>query len=79
MTAEIGRILFTEYLFQVELAAMLLLAALLGAVALTLRRRQDARYTSAGNATKVMASDRLRLIHLKAEKVAERDEKQPIK
>lgn len=79
MTAEIGRILFTEYLFQVELAAMLLLVALLGAVALTLRRRQDARYTSAGNAAKVMASDRLRLIHLKAEKVAKRDEKQQIK
>ncbi len=70
LTAEIGKSLFTEYLFQVELAAMLLLVALVGAVVLTFRRRTDARYTSAGEAVKVKPSDRLRLVKMATETVA---------
>lgn len=71
LTAEIGKTLFSEYLFQVELAAMLLLVALVGAVVLTLRRRTDARYTSAGEAVKVRAADRLRLMEMVSEKIAD--------
>ncbi|MBR7068907.1 MAG: NADH-quinone oxidoreductase subunit J [Oxalobacter sp.] len=70
LTAEIGKSLFTGYLYQVELAAMLLLVALVGAVVLTLRRRTDARYTSAGEAVKVNPSDRIRLVEMEAEKMA---------
>ena len=71
LTSEIGKSLFTEYLFQIELAAMLLLVALVGAVVLTLRRRTDARYTQAGEAVKVNPADRIRLIEMEAEKMAE--------
>lgn len=71
LTAEIGKVLWTDYLFHIELAAMILLVALIGAVALTLRKRNDAQYTSAGDAVKVRASDRLRMVDLKSEKVAE--------
>ena len=53
------------------LAAMLLLVALVGAVVLTLRRRTDARYTPAGEAVKVNPADRISLIEMEAEKMAE--------
>lgn len=70
LTFEIGKVLFTDYLFHVELAAMILLVALIGAVALTLRKRTDARYTSAGDAVKVRAADRLSMVDLKSEQEA---------
>ncbi|MGN0918227.1 MAG: NADH-quinone oxidoreductase subunit J [Oxalobacter sp.] len=71
LTAEIGKTLFSEYLLQVELAAMLLLVALVGAVVLTLRRRTDARYTSAEEAVKVRSADRIRLVEMVSEKMAD--------
>ena len=71
LTSEIGKVMWTDYLFHIELAAMILLVALIGAVALTLRKRSDAQYTSAGDAVKVRAADRLTMVDLKSEKVAE--------
>lgn len=67
LTAEIGKALFTEYLFNVELAAIILLVALIAAVTLTFRKRTDAKYTSAGRAIHVRSEDRLRLVEMKAE------------
>lgn len=69
LTSEIGKALFTDYLFDVEIAAMLLLVALVAAVTLTIRRRGDAKYTSADTAVRVRSEERLRIVDMKAERV----------
>ena len=69
LTSEIGKALFTDYLFSVEIAAIILLVALIAAVTLTIRRRSDARYTSASVAIRVRPEDRLRVVEMKAEGV----------
>lgn len=69
LTAEIGKALFTDYLFSVEIAAIILLVALIAAVTLTIRRRSDAKYTSAGAAIRVRPEDRIRVVEMKAESV----------
>ena len=64
LTAEIGKALFTDYLFNVEIAAIILLVALM---TLTFRKRTDAKYTSANKAIHVRAEDRIRIVEMKAE------------
>ena len=70
LTAEIGKALFTDYLFSIEIAAIILLVALVAAVTLTIRRRDDARYTSAAMAVRVRPEDRIRIVEMKAESLA---------
>ena len=67
LTAEIGKTLFTDYLFNVEIAAMILLVALVAAVTLTIRHRKDAKYTSADVAVRVRPEERIRIVDLKPE------------
>lgn len=67
LTRELGRVLYTEYLYAFEIAAVILLVAMVAAVALTLRRRSDVTYTSASKAVKVTKADRLRLVEMKAD------------
>jgi NADH-quinone oxidoreductase subunit J len=71
LTAEIGKVLFSRYLLQIELAAMLLLVALIAAVVLTIRRRNDAQYTRAEVAVRVDPKDRLQMIDIAPEKRAQ--------
>ena len=66
-TKELGKLLYTQYIFAFEVAAAILLVAIIAAVALTLRRRKDVKYTDPGAAVKVKASDRLRIVSMKAE------------
>jgi NADH-quinone oxidoreductase subunit J len=66
-TRELGKLIYTQYIYAFEIAALLLLVAIVAAVALTLRRRKDTRYFSPGDAIKVKASDRLRIVRMKAE------------
>lgn len=66
-TKELGKLIYTHYLYAFELAALLLLVAIVAAVALTLRRRKDSKYFAPGDAVKVKASDRLRIVKVKAE------------
>ena len=65
--SKIGKALFTDYLFNVEIAAIILLVALIAAVTLTFRKRTDAKYTSANKAIHVRAEDRIRIVEMKAE------------
>ena len=67
LTSEIGKSLFTDYLFNVEIAAIILLVALIAAVTLTIRKRADAKYTSANKANHVRAEDRIRIVEMKAD------------
>jgi NADH-quinone oxidoreductase subunit J len=66
-TRELGKVLYTQYVFAFEIAAIILLVAMVAAVALTLRRRKDTRYFDPGLALKVKASDRIRVVNMKSE------------
>lgn len=66
-TRELGKLIFTQYVYAFEIAAVVLLVAMVAAVALTLRRRKDSKYYDPADAVKVRSSDRLRVITMKSE------------
>lgn len=66
-TKELGKLIYTQYIYAFEIAAMLLLVAIVAAVALTLRRRKDSKYFNPGDAVKVKRGDRIRIVSMKAE------------
>ena len=63
-TVEIGKMLYTEYLLGFEIAAVILLVALIGAIVLTLRERKDAKYQNISEQVKVRKEDRLRKVSM---------------
>jgi NADH-quinone oxidoreductase subunit J len=63
-TVEIGKVLYTKYLLGFEIAAIILLVALVGAVVLTLRSRKDAKYQKISEQVKVRKEDRLRKVSM---------------
>jgi NADH-quinone oxidoreductase subunit J len=67
-TLELGRALYTRYAYPLELAAMLLLVAIVAAIALTMRRRVGLKYQDVDAQVAVKASDRLRIVKMDAEK-----------
>ena len=66
-TKALGRVLYTEYAFAFEIAAVLLLVAIISAIALTLRRRKDSRAQDPSLQVKARPQDRVRLVSMKAE------------
>ncbi|HED35549.1 MAG TPA: NADH-quinone oxidoreductase subunit J [Gammaproteobacteria bacterium] len=66
-TKELGRILYTDYVYAFELAAVILLVAIVAAISLTLRRRPNTRYQTPGKQMQVLKEDRLRIVKMKAE------------
>jgi NADH-quinone oxidoreductase subunit J len=71
-TKELGRVLYTDYVFAFELAAMILLVAIVAAIAITLRRRKETKYQDARAQLAVRASDRLKIIKFPPEPSANR-------
>ena len=67
-TEALGQLIYTEYVYPFELAAVLLLVAIVSAIALTLRRRKDARYTDPSRAIRTKAADRVRLVKMPAQR-----------
>jgi NADH-quinone oxidoreductase subunit J len=67
-TKELGKILYTEYVFAFEIAAVILLVAIIAAISLTMRRRPDTRYQNPSQQIKVRKQDRIRIIKMEAEK-----------
>lgn len=63
---ELGRLMYTQYLYPVEIAAVILLLAMVAAIALTLRRRKDSKAIDPSIQVRVRAEDRVRLIKLDA-------------
>jgi NADH-quinone oxidoreductase subunit J len=59
-TKELGKLLYTEYLYPLEIAAVILLVAIIAAIALTLRQRKDSKHDEPGRAGEGAARDRLR-------------------
>ena len=64
---ELGTTLFTRYAYAVELAAVLLLVAIIAAISLTLRRRRGLKLQDISAQVAVRASDRVRIVKMKAE------------
>lgn len=58
----LGKLLYTEYLFPVEIAAVILLVAMISAIALTLRQRKDSKAINPSMQVRVRASDRLSVL-----------------
>jgi len=67
-TKELGRLLYTDYAYPLELAAVLLLVAIIVAIALTLRKRKDTKYQNPGRQAAVKRADRVRLVSMPSEK-----------
>lgn len=66
-TEELGRVLYSDYVLPFEVAAVILLVAIVAAISLTLRRRPTTKYQTPGNQIKVKRNDRLRIIKMDAE------------
>ena len=69
-TKELGRLLYTQYAYAFEIAAVILLVAIIAAIALTLRRRKDTRAQSPSEQVRARRAERVRLVSLPAEKDA---------
>ncbi|HET9331852.1 MAG TPA: NADH-quinone oxidoreductase subunit J [Steroidobacteraceae bacterium] len=67
-TAELGGVLYTQYAYPLELAAMLLLVAIVAAITLTMRRRAGLKYQDINKQVAVRREDRVRLVKMPAEK-----------
>ena len=67
-TAELGIALFTRYAYPIEIAAMLLLVAIVAAIALTMRRRKGLKLQDISAQVAVKASDRVRIVKMKAKR-----------
>ena len=66
-TKELGRLLYTEYVYPFEIAAVILLVAMVAAIALTLRRRTGVKSQNVADQVKVKKADRLRIVSMKSE------------
>ena len=65
-TKLLGVEVYTKYLYPLQIAAVLLLVAIIAAIALTLRRRKDSRYQNPGQQVLAKKADRLRVVKMKA-------------
>jgi len=62
----LGAAMYTDYVLAVEVGALILLVGMVAAIALTLRRRKDVRYTKPAEQLRVRAQDRVRLVKMPA-------------
>jgi NADH-quinone oxidoreductase subunit J len=65
-TKELGLLIYTKYIYGFEIAAVILLVAIVAAVALTLRKRKDTKAIDPGLAVRVKRNDRLRIVKMDA-------------
>ncbi len=66
-TKELGRLIYTEYVYAFELAAVILLVAMVAAIALTLRYRTDKKSPNPSKQIAVKRDDRIRMISMSSE------------
>ena len=67
-TAALGALVYTQYVYPFEIAAVILLVAIIAAIALTHRTRRDSKYQKPGDQVKVRPRDRLRVLSMPSEK-----------
>jgi len=66
-TKELGRLIYTDYAYAFEIAAVVLLVAIIAAIALTLRGRKDARSQDPSQQVRVRRADSVRLVKMEPE------------
>ena len=66
-TKELGRLIYTEYVYVFELAAVVLLVAMVAEIALTLRHRTDKKSPNPSSQVKVKRNDRIRMVSMAPE------------
>lgn len=69
-TKELGKVLYSQYLYPLEIAAVILLVAIIAAIALTLRERKDSKHSNPADQVRVRAADRMRLVKMNSVVVA---------
>jgi len=67
-TAELGRVLYTDYVYAFEIASVILVVAIIAAIALTLRKRPQSKTQNPAEQVKVRSQDRVRIIKMEAER-----------
>jgi len=67
-TAELGQLLYTQYLWPFEIAAVILLVAIVAAITLTMRRRPGQKIQDVSKQVAVRAKDRVRVVKMDAER-----------
>jgi NADH-quinone oxidoreductase subunit J len=65
-TRMLGIEIYTKYLYPLQIAAVLLLVAIIAAIALTLRKRKDSKYLDPGEQVKARKEDRVRIVKMDA-------------
>jgi NADH-quinone oxidoreductase subunit J len=63
-TRALGKMVYTQYLYPLQVAAVLLLVAIIAAIALTLRKRKDSRYQDPSQQVRAKKADRVRLVKM---------------
>ena len=66
-TKELGSLLYTDYVYPFELAAVVLLVAIVAAIALTMRRRKNSKYQDPAQQVRIKRADRVRLVSMVSE------------
>jgi NADH-quinone oxidoreductase subunit J len=67
-TEALGSVLYTVYMYPFEVAAVILLVAIIAAIGLTMRRRTDTKYLDPSKQVLVKREDRVRLVSMDADK-----------
>ncbi|HSQ81783.1 MAG TPA: NADH-quinone oxidoreductase subunit J [Casimicrobiaceae bacterium] len=67
-TQALGMLLYVDYVYPFEIAAVVLLVAIVAAIALTHRKRKEMKYQDPSAQVRVRASDRVRLVSMPSEK-----------
>lgn len=67
-TKELGLLIYTEYVYPFEIAAVILLVAIVAAIALTLRHRKTTKHQDPAQQVGIRRKDRIRMVSMAAEK-----------
>jgi NADH-quinone oxidoreductase subunit J len=73
-THSLGMQIYTDYVYPFEIAAVILLVAIIAAIALTHRQRRESKYQDPSAQVRVRSGDRLRIVHMASEKRESTDE-----
>jgi NADH-quinone oxidoreductase subunit J len=77
-TKELGKVLYSQYLYPLEVAAAILLVAMIAAIALTLRQRKDSKAINPSDQVRVKSTDRVRLVKMNPTTVAPAPVAEPV-
>ncbi len=67
-TKALGSLLYTDYVYPFEIAAIILLVAIIAAIALTHRQRRETKHQDPAEQVRTRPQDRLRILEMKSEK-----------